>query len=130
MCLIVGLGNPGAQYAHTRHNVGFDVVGHAGPQAGRDHRAGSRTRACLANASSPGKRPSWPSADLHEPERRGRLPSGALVPPASGKNLMVVYDDVDLPPGSHPHPQNGSAGTHNGMRSIIGPAGVRELSPA
>ena len=117
--LIIGLGNPGAQYAPTRHNVGFWTVDALAQRHGielrtrRYHsRVGVGTIAGVVVA-------------LAQPQTYMNLSGQAVVglrqwykiDPAT--ELLVVYDDVDLPFGVLRLRERGSAGTHNGMRSII-----------
>ena len=115
MYLIVGLGNPGAKYAHTRHNVGFDVLARKlGVTIGRE-----RDEALLGECFIAGQKTilALPQTYMNlSGEAVSRLVRWYRLPP---ENLMVVYDDVDLPQGSIRIRKNGSAGTHNGMRSIV-----------
>lgn len=118
MYLIVGLGNPGAKYAHTRHNVGFDVVDtlarKLGVTIGRE-----RDEALLGECFIAGQKTilALPQTYMNlSGEAVSRLVRWYRLPP---ENLMVVYDDVDLPQGTIRIRKNGSAGTHNGMRSIV-----------
>ena len=118
MHLIVGLGNPGAKYAHTRHNAGFDVVEVLSQKLGiptsRD-----RGRASVGEGMHRGEK-----LVLARPQTFMNLSGESVLalmqwyklPP---ENLLVVYDDVDLPLGKLRLRAGGSAGTHNGMRSII-----------
>lgn len=117
--LIVGLGNPGTKYAHTRHNVGFDVVEILAQKMGI--RLNKRkSKAIVGEGTWHGKR-----VVLAQPQTYMNL-SGESVVPLIGwykppvENLVLVYDDVDLPPGSVRIRASGSSGTHNGMRSVIG----------
>lgn len=118
MYLIVGLGNPGAKYAHTRHNAGFDVVDILGQRFQIPLRR-TRCRATIGEGVIAGQK-----VVLAQPETYMNLSGeavSALVqfykPEMS--NLLVVYDDVDLPEGRLRMREKGSAGTHNGMRNII-----------
>ena len=118
MYLIVGLGNPGAQYAHTRHNVGFDVVDtlarKLGVTIGRE-----RDEALLGECFIAGQKTilALPQTYMNlSGEAVSRLVRWYRLPP---ENLMVVYDDVDLPQGRLRVRAGGSAGTHNGMRNIV-----------
>lgn len=119
MWLIVGLGNPGDTYARTRHNIGFRVVTEL---AQRHHLefVHKRANARIAEGVIANRR-----VALALPQTYMNLSGQAVVglrqwyhiDPATG--LLVVYDDVDLPFGVLRLRERGSAGTHNGMRSII-----------
>lgn len=124
--LVVGLGNPGSKYAHTRHNVGFDVVEVLSQKTGI--RLGKRkSRAIVGEGNWEGKR-----IILAQPQTYMNLSGESVVPlmnwykPAPD-HLILVYDDVDLPPGSIRVRASGSSGTHNGMRSIIGLLGRQDF---
>lgn len=124
--LIVGLGNPGTKYAHTRHNVGFDVVEILSQKMGI-RLTKRKSRAIIGEGMWHGKR-----IVLVQPQTYMNLSGESVVPlmnwykPAT-ERLIVVYDDVDLPSGSVRVRASGSAGTHNGMRSIIGEWGRQDF---
>ena len=113
---MIGLGNPGAEYEGTRHNFGFMVV--------------DRVAKLRRMEFKPGKGKYWESKDksgsflLMKPTTFMNE-SGLAVKelkerygfPAS--NMMVIYDDLDLPFGSVRIRERGSAGGHHGMESII-----------
>ncbi|MBE5808114.1 MAG: aminoacyl-tRNA hydrolase [Clostridiales bacterium] len=118
MFLVVGLGNPGAKYAHTRHNVGFDVVDIMSQKFDIPmHR--SRCKATVGEGTIAGER-----VALAKPETFMNLSGESVVqlvnwykPERDG--LLVIYDDIDLEAGKLRFRTAGSAGTHNGMRNII-----------
>ena len=118
MYLIVGLGNPGSQYAHTRHNVGFDVLEKLSRKLGITI-ARSKAKALVGECFVGGQK-----VVLALPQTFMNL-SGESVQELAHwykilpENLLVVYDDVDLPQGFIRIRKSGSAGTHNGMRSIV-----------
>lgn len=126
MLLVVGLGNPGAKYAHTRHNVGFDVVSVLA-QKTEIKLSRVRCRALVGEGTWAGER-----LVLAQPQTYMNL-SGESV--ASLVNwykpgpdrVVIVYDDIDLPPGKLRVRASGSAGTHNGMRSIVGLLGRTDI---
>ena len=118
MHLIVGLGNPGPKYAHTRHNVGFDVVEvlaqKTGMSAWRD-----RCKASVAEGFLRGEK-----LVLARPQTFMNLSGDSVLALAQwykleAAQILVVYDDVDLPLGKLRLRGSGGAGTHNGMRSIL-----------
>ena len=118
MYLIVGLGNPGAQYAHTRHNVGFDVLERLSRKLGVSI-AREKEQALVGECFVDGKKVvlALPQTYMNlSGEAVARLARWYKIPP---ENLMVVYDDIDLAQGAIRIRKSGSAGTHNGMRSII-----------
>ncbi|NCB05353.1 MAG: aminoacyl-tRNA hydrolase [Clostridia bacterium] len=118
MNLIVGLGNPGDQYEHTRHNVGFDVLTLLSEKTGiRIHKI--KGHAVVGEGLAGGEK-----VMLCKPQTymnnsglavRELMDFYKLAP----ENLLVIYDDVDLAPGAVRVRPSGSAGTHNGMRSIV-----------
>ena len=118
MKLIVGLGNPGAGYERTRHNVGWQVL----DAFARKFRIEITRHE--KNALTGSGRVAGGSVMLAKPLTYMNLSGDAvkLLVNAyleSTDELMVVYDDIDLPLGRLRIRPNGSSGTHNGMRSII-----------
>ncbi|MGZ5472613.1 MAG: aminoacyl-tRNA hydrolase [Thermoanaerobaculia bacterium] len=118
MKLIVGLGNPGADYERTRHNVGWMVV----------EAFARKFRIDIAkhekNALTGTGRVAGGSVMVAKPLTYMNLSGDAvrLLVNAyleSTDELIVVYDDIDLPLGKLRIRPSGSAGTHNGMRSIV-----------
>jgi PTH1 family peptidyl-tRNA hydrolase len=128
MWLIVGLGNPGEEYARTRHNVGFQVVAGLGRRHGLEF-SGKRSNARIAEGQLLGQR-----VVLARPQTYMNNSGQAVVglcqwfkiDPAT--NLLVIYDDLDLPFGVLRLRERGSAGTHNGMRSIVGQLGSQQFA--
>ena len=118
MKLIVGLGNPGPEYERTRHNVGWQVLEAFAKKFRIDVTRHEK------NALTGTGRVAGGSVMLAKPLTYMNLSGEAvkLLVNAyldSTDDLMVVYDDIDLPLGRLRIRPNGSAGTHNGMRSII-----------
>ena len=119
MFLIVGLGNPGAQYDHTRHNAGFDVLTLLAKKLQTP--INRRKSQALIGETRIGSE----KVILCKPQTYMNLSGEAVralmrwyhIEPAQ---LLVVYDDIDLPLGALRLRKEGSAGTHNGMRSILG----------
>ena len=118
VCLIIGLGNPGEKYAHTRHNAGFEVLDRLAGQLGVTLRKKLLLRGAVAEVVD-GER----KLVLVEPQTFmndsgdcvRRVVSRYGVP---REKTLVVYDDIDLPPGKIRIRKSGGPGTHNGMRSI------------
>jgi PTH1 family peptidyl-tRNA hydrolase len=127
MWLIVGLGNPGEEYEATYHNVGFRVLERiAADQSVRmKERCGP---ALLSGKVVLGGQ----SAVLVVPQTYMNK-SGSALPPvferfeSSASDLIVVYDDLALPLGKVRIRQKGSAGGHNGIKSIISTLGSDEF---
>ena len=120
--IIVGLGNPGPEYAATRHNLGFRCVEELGRRLGVsvDRR---RWRSHVGSASI-GGRPVWLVLPQTFMNLSGRAVADAMrdlgVPPAQ---VWVVHDELDLPLCRLRIRQGGSAAGNNGIRSIIGALG-------
>jgi len=126
MKLIVGLGNPGRTYAHNRHNAGFRCLNYfARLHSIRfDHR---QCRARVSHAEVGGEK-----LLLAKPGTFMNL-SGNSVACLSRKHgiplsdLLVIYDDLDLPLGKIRLRQNGGSGGHKGMNSIISALGSEDF---
>lgn len=119
MYVIVGLGNPGDKYTKTRHNVGFDVLDRLAGRLGIAFNK-SKCKARLAEGRIGSER-----VVLAQPQTFMNLSGESVVElmnwyKAEMDHLVVVYDDIDLDLGHVRFRAKGGAGTHNGMRSIIG----------
>jgi PTH1 family peptidyl-tRNA hydrolase len=118
MKLIVGLGNPGTEYERTRHNVGWMVL----DAFARKFRieVNKHEKSAMTGTGRVGGGSVMVAKPLTYMNLSGdavRLLSNVYL--ESTEDLMIVYDDIDLPLGRLRIRPNGSAGTHNGMRSII-----------
>jgi peptidyl-tRNA hydrolase, PTH1 family len=118
MKLIVGLGNPGAQYERTRHNVGWRVIDAFARKfrieiARHEKNAMTGTGRVAGDSVMVAK----PLTYMNLSGDAVRLLMNAYL--ESPGDMIVVYDDIDLPLGKLRIRPNGSSGTHNGMRSII-----------
>ena len=116
--LIVGLGNMGDQYEHTRHNVGFDVIDQLAD--GLDIPVQRLKFKALTNTASLGGQ----TVLLMKPVTYMNLSGEAVAPAASfykipPEHILVISDEVSLPPGKLRIRQSGSAGGHNGLKNII-----------
>ena len=125
--LIVGLGNPGAEYAGTRHNAGFDVVDrflakHVKAFRERNARSGEAREGSFAGEK----------LIVLKPLTFMNLSGNAVMPVVRGESLkpselLVIYDDIDLPVGRMRLRKNGGSAGHNGMKSIIDALGTENF---
>jgi PTH1 family peptidyl-tRNA hydrolase len=121
VAVVIGLGNPGQEYAATRHNVGFRVVNELATRW--RVRRWQRRRSSLV-ARRGGARPVF----LAKPQTFMNLSGHAVVELCRALTLepaqcLVVVDDVDLPLGELRLRQRGGPGSHNGLRSIVDAVG-------
>lgn len=118
MALIIGLGNIGAEYAGTRHNVGFELVDRLARKMSVNFSTGSGPF-LVAEGSFKGS-PVFMIKPTTLMNLSGRAVTSALA--LTGLRLedcLVCYDDINLPPGKIRLRPSGSAGGHNGIKSII-----------
>ena len=118
MYLIVGLGNPESDYSNTRHNMGFDVINEITKITGIKV---SKTKfdALYGMGEINGNK-----VILVKPQTYMNLSGESVIKfkkfyKISNKNIIVIYDDIDLKIGDIRLKPKGSSGTHNGMRSVI-----------
>jgi PTH1 family peptidyl-tRNA hydrolase len=117
--LIVGLGNPGSEYAEHRHNTGFRVVDGLAAAHGLSFSRRRRTKARVAEGQICGR-----DVILAKPQTFMNLSGKAVrrlhrayeVPP---ERILVIFDDLDLPLGRLRLRPEGGTGGHKGMRSIV-----------
>ena len=126
MRLIVGLGNPGPEYEWTPHNVGFLAVDQLAERAGiRVTRPEAKSHVGLGKLAGE-------EIVLAKPQTMMNL-SGVAVKmlleryELEPSQLLVLVDEVDLPWGSLRIRERGSAGTHNGMKSVVRSIGTDEF---
>ena len=122
--IVVGLGNPGAEYLHTRHNAGFLAIDYiCNKYNARVNK--SAHKALVGEATIGGKR-----VLLVKPQTYMNL-SGESIKSAldfykiKPENLIVIYDDISLDVGRLRVRRDGSAGGHNGIKSIIANIGTQ-----
>lgn len=124
--LIVGLGNPGQQYANTRHNCGFRAIDILAEKLGCKIDKG-KFQGLYGQATVGGKK-----VYLLKPQTYMNL-SGRSVSQLSAyyhippERIIVLFDDISLPPGRLRIRSDGSAGGHNGIKSIIGEIGSQDF---
>lgn len=128
MKLVVGLGNPGNQYAETRHNIGWMVLDRLADRHGRSGRGRQRDASSTIELRTKGlelvlAKPQTYMNDsglaVRKLMARERVPLG---------DLLVVADDFSLPFGKLRFREAGSHGGHNGLRSIIDELGTEKYS--
>ena len=124
MKLVFGLGTPGQQYEHTLHNAGFLALDEMAKQlrfpSFRRHREAYTAEGWVGNSR----------VMLVKPQTYMNLSGKCVLDLAAyykvdSMDILVLYDDIDLPPGAVRVRDHGSAGTHNGMRSIIQEIGTQ-----
>ncbi|MBD2108587.1 aminoacyl-tRNA hydrolase [Nodosilinea sp. FACHB-13] len=127
-CLIVGLGNPGDKYAGTRHNIGFEVVDRLSKAWAVSLKEERRFQGEYGAGFGPTRQKVYLLKPLTYMNRSGQSMRAVLdwlkLDPSQ---VLVVYDDMDLPVGRLRLRLSGSAGGHNGMKSAIAHLGTQDF---
>jgi peptidyl-tRNA hydrolase, PTH1 family len=123
--LVAGLGNPGRQYANTRHNVGWMVV----DELARRHEATFRSKFSgrLAEGRVGEERVALLEPETYMNESGRSIAAAARFFKTPPESLLVVHDDVDLEPGRLQARQGGGLAGHNGLRSIAQALGTQDF---
>lgn len=123
--VIIGLGNPGAQYAATRHNVGFQAIDRLSKTFAEGDWKEKQTFAALVQEGRDGTIPLLLVKPLTFMNRSGESVQKIIdfykLDPS--RQLLILSDDVDLPLGDLRLRMSGGPGTHNGLTSIVGQIG-------
>ena len=119
MKIVVGLGNPGAEYANTPHSIGFEAVDAIAAEIGATWETKRQFQCLMAKGSFAGI-----PVMLVKPQTYMNLSGDAVAPVvkyhnATPADLLVIQDDIDLPAGKMRIRKAGSCGGHNGIRNII-----------
>ncbi|ERN40173.1 peptidyl-tRNA hydrolase [Rubidibacter lacunae KORDI 51-2] len=126
--LLVGLGNPGDRYAHTRHNIGFDVVDRLAIAWQLPWQENRRFKGQYAEGAAPGLgkvRLLKPTTYMNRSGESVRaVCDWYKLPPES---VLAIYDEMDLPVGRLRLRLSGSAGGHNGIKSLISHLGTQSF---
>ncbi len=118
MYIFVGLGNPGTKYDNTRHNIGFETIDYLSRKFDIKMKK-LKHKAILGEGRYKGEK-----IILVKPQTYMNLSGDTVLSlyhyyDVPKEQLMVIYDDIDIPVGSLRIRKKGSAGTHNGMKDII-----------
>lgn len=126
MKIIVGLGNPEEKYAKTFHNMGWLAVGDLAGLLNVKFKK-KECEALVAEANVAGEKVII-ARPVTYMNNSGRAVKQLLAKyKATAADLVVIYDDYDIPKGHVRIRPNGSAGTHNGMRSVIAETGTSDF---
>jgi peptidyl-tRNA hydrolase, PTH1 family len=124
MKLLVGLGNPGKKYEHTRHNAGFWLVERFASASGAHFRKDPKYQALVARldggaaggAATPGAWLLLPQTFMNASGRPVQMLAGFFK--IKPEEILVVHDELDFPPGTARIKQGGGIAGHNGLRDI------------
>ena len=127
MYLLIGLGNPGKQYEHTRHNIGFDVMDVIAEKYNISISEKKHKALCGKGVINGSK------VVLAKPQTYMNLSGESVaellnyykLDPAD--EMIVIYDDISLVPGNLRIRKKGSAGGHNGIKNIIAMTGTENF---
>ena len=129
MWIVVGLGNPGKKYERTRHNVGQDAV----TEIARRHDATlkeGRDKSLVAEVTIREEKVllAVPLTFMNESGQavRGIVKRHNMKPDQFGTRLVIVHDELDLPPGTVRVKEGGGLAGHNGLRSITSHMGTQD----
>jgi len=126
MYVIAGLGNPGKEYENTRHNMGWKVIDALSERTGIEVKK-EKFHALIGKGRMSGDK-----VILVKPLTYMNLSGIAVRETAMyfdvpRENLIVIYDDIDLPSGSVRIRKGGGPGTHNGMKSVVKELGITDF---
>jgi PTH1 family peptidyl-tRNA hydrolase len=118
MYIIVGLGNPGRDYQTTRHNIGFLAVDRLAEKLGIGINK-NKFKALVGSGIVSGQKVMLVKPQTYMNNSGQALREILSFYKIKPENMLVIYDDIDIPLGAMRIRKKGSSGTHNGMKSII-----------
>ncbi|WP_161879441.1 aminoacyl-tRNA hydrolase [Alkalibacterium sp. MB6] len=127
MKLIIGLGNPGAKYATTKHNIGFIALDEIAYQNGWAFNR-SNFESVYAEGMIQSEKVSLIKPQTYMNESGRSVRQWLDYYDLSAEDIVVIYDDMDLPTGKIRLRQKGSAGGHNGIKSLVSHLGTQQFN--
>ena len=124
--VIVGLGNPGKEYENTRHNMGYKAIDVLSSDENIDIRR-QRFHSLIGQGRISGKKVILVKPETYMNRSGIAVRESAMYFNVAPENLIVIYDDIDLPCGSIRIRKSGGAGTHNGMKSVVQELGTKDF---
>ena len=127
MKLIVGLGNPGEKYSQTRHNIGWIFIDYLSKIYGIDVEK-NKCDSLVGETKVNGEK-----IILAKPLTFMNLSGNAVVKlkkwyKVDNKDILIIFDDIDIPFGTFRYREKGSGGSHNGMKNIVQMLSTEEIS--
>ena len=124
--VIAGLGNPGKEYEETRHNMGYKAIDVLSSNENIKVRR-SKFHSLFGRGTIAGKKVILVKPETYMNRSGIAVREAAMYFDVAPENLIVIYDDIDLPAGSIRIRKSGGAGTHNGMRSVVQELGTKSF---
>ncbi len=124
--VIVGLGNPGKEYESTRHNMGYRAVDVLASDAGIDIRR-SKFHALIGQGRIGGRKVIIVKPETYMNRSGISVREAAMYYDVPSTNVIVIYDDIDIPVTAIRVRKSGGPGTHNGMKSIVEQLGTKDF---
>lgn len=125
--LIAGLGNPGSSYAETRHNAGFRFIEELVSRCGGSMKTESKLKGQVSKVTIAGNEVWLLMPDTFMNNSGESVAAAARFYKVEPEEVLVVHDELDLPPGTIRLKVGGGHGGHNGLRDIIPKLGSREF---
>ncbi|MDD5822934.1 MAG: aminoacyl-tRNA hydrolase [Firmicutes bacterium] len=126
MYLIAGLGNPGKEYENTRHNMGFKAIDALASEHGIEIKR-SKFRGLYGQGFIGGEKVILLKPQTYMNLSGGSVREAAMYFDIPRENLIVIYDDIDIPIRSIRIRKAGGPGTHNGMKSVVKELGIKDF---
>lgn len=126
MYVIIGLGNPGKEYENTRHNMGFKAIDALAADAGIEVKK-SRFHSLLGQGRIAGEKVLLVKPQTYMNRSGIAARECAMYFDVPRENVIVIYDDIDIPLSAIRIRKSGGAGTHNGMKSVVQELGVTDF---
>lgn len=124
--VIIGLGNPGREYENTRHNMGYRAIDVLSYDENIEIRK-KKFHSLIGQGRIAGKKTVLVKPETYMNRSGIAARETAMWYDVPASNVIVIYDDVDLPTGAIRIRKSGGAGTHNGMKSVVSELGTKDF---